>query len=195
VDGRCGCRPTCSVATCGADDGCGEACAPCPRAESCPECPLKLSVVERLPAEGPVRTLTLALDYAPGDNVPLPAMADLRLRVGGDASLRQVGLTPEVMATGKELLTHPHTGQAWQVGDDGIHRVTLLSMAGRSESTLPSGRWLLLRFSVGGDADAVRFALVEREETFAPAAADLALWGSGYGEEVVVWRQEAADAR
>ena len=194
-DGLCVCKPTCTAAGCGGDDGCGGACGPCPTAQSCEGCPLILSVVDRELGPDGLSALTLAVDFAASEPAPAPAMADLRLAVEGGVRLERVGITPSLLAAGKTLLRHPYTGKRFQVDQNGVHRFVLISSSGKRETKIPTGRWLLLRFvfeepQAGSAAPAV-FSLVQREDVFAPAAADLALQSEGYDGRVVVWREVA----
>jgi len=192
-DGACVCEPSCSAGGCGGHDGCGGTCGPCPSAQSCEGCALILSVVDRQESPAGPSSVTLAVDFAPTESSPAPALADLRLAVEGGVRLERVGITPDLLNAGKTLLRHPYTGKRYQVDQNGVHRFVLISSTGRRETKIPTGRWLLLRFAfdepqAGSTAPAV-FSLVQREELFAPAAADLALQSEGYDGRVVVWRE------
>jgi len=194
VDHACVCAPSCTVATCGQDDGCGGTCAECPRDVSCADCPLTLSAVDREVVDDAVRTVTVALDFAPSAQSPLPGMADLRLLVDGDATLTQVATGQALIASDKTLAADPQTGKPYRVMSDGTLQLLVLSTT--NDEPIPAGRWLFLTFRLGdayGPADppvAFRLGLVEREAIFAPPPADAALWGSHFGTPLVVWSDD-----
>ncbi len=191
VANKCTCGPSCSVETCEQVDGCDGKCPACPRDVSCSDCPLTLSVVDREIVDGRVRSVTVALDFAPKLGTPLPGMADLRLRVLGDAELAQVAIGESLITSEKGFYMDPETGRAYRELADGT--LQLLIMSTNNTRDIPAGRWLFLTFrfapSFGADASVTPLilALVEREEIFAPAAADAALWGSHFGASLVVW--------
>jgi hypothetical protein len=191
--GRCVCRPACTVATCEQDDGCGGTCDPCPRDVSCEDCPLRLVVTEREEQNGVLRYVTLALDYAPTAHTPLPGMADLRIAVEGDATLTRVALGEALLAADKSLHVDALTGRPYRELPGGVIQCLILSLENRD--VIPGGRWLFFRFRLGATGappgGAARFALVAREETFAPPPADQALWGAGLDTPVVVWAEVA----
>ncbi|MFH0899424.1 MAG: hypothetical protein V2A73_02220 [Pseudomonadota bacterium] len=192
--GHCRCVPDCAGKSCGAPDGCGGTCnGMCPRNENCSDCPLRLSVVEKVIVEGRIQSLTLALDYQPGTGAPLPVMADVRVKVEGPATLQQVGLGEPVTAAGKELLVHPGTGKPYRVDANGTHQIVILST--RNTTTISPGRWLFLRFSIDqtvADKPAT-FALLKREQILAPPPADALLWGSDFAAPVVVWPEVGSE--
>ncbi|MEZ4267713.1 MAG: hypothetical protein R3F39_15140 [Myxococcota bacterium] len=192
VDHACVCKPQCAGKTCADDDGCGAACGPCARAESCPGCALNLKVVERAVADGFVRRVTVAVDYAPAAGAPRPGLVDLRFRVEGPGRLLRVGMGQPVLEARKSLLPDSETGREFQVLEGGVHRVIVMSPV--SADRIASGRWLYLEFELGDEAGPAStpliVSLLEREEIFAPAEADEVLWGPGLGDSVVVWANE-----
>ena len=159
---------------------------------ACGDHELALSLTGHAPV---IQSLTLAVDFTPTGSMPAPALADLRLAVEGGVRLERIGITPDLLDAGKTLLRHPYTGKRYQLDRNGVHRFVLISSTGKRETKIPTGRWLLLRFAfdepqAGSTAPAV-FSLVQREDVFAPAAADLALQSEGYSGRVVVWREVA----
>ena len=197
VDGRCACLPACSVAACEQADGCGASCGPCPTAESCTDCVLKLSIVDHVIEDGLVSEITVALDFQPGADQPLPTMADLRLLVSGPAQLTAVGVATAVLDADKELLSDPNTGKPFRVLEGGVHQILVYSIA--DATPIQAGRWLLLRFRLGPEskrpaADWARepttIRLVQREETFAPGPSDTVLWSGGFTAPIVVWADQ-----
>lgn len=196
LDGKCVCQPACSLATCAQADLCGGECGPCTSLENCTDCALKLQVVEVVDSEGWNTEMTLALDYNPPADKPLPTMIDLWFKVDGPAELKTVGLGPALVAADKSLLADPNTGKPFLVMKDNTHQVVVFSTA--NTSPIGAGRLLLLRFKLGPKSSGesatwasrpVTVSLVEREELFAPPPADAVLWGGGYGAPVVVWAQ------
>ncbi len=189
VAGVCTCQPECPLTACGADDGCGALCLPCPQDVSCEDCPLKLSVVEHEVSNGRVVGVTVALDFLPSANAELPGMADLRLTLGGNAKITGVALGEALLAADKELFVNANSGKPYRVLADGS--VQLLVLATDNSTRIGSGRWLFLKLanppSAGGDFAPFSVALVEREQILAPPLADQVLWGAGIGEPVVVW--------
>lgn len=191
VDNKCACQPSCSVETCEQADGCDGKCPACPRDVSCTDCPLALSVVDREIVEGRVRSVTVALDFAPKMATALPGMADLRLRVEGNAELVEVAIGESLITSEKGFYMDPETGRAYRELPDGT--LQLLVMSTNNTRDIPAGRWLFLKFrfapSFGAETSVTPLvlALVEREEIFAPAAADAALWGSHFGASLVIW--------
>ncbi len=188
ADGAVACTASCPLAACGVDDGCGGMCPPCPSDESCPECPLRVHVVER---DDPF--LFVAVDFAPAEGVALPTLADLRLRVEGDATLLDLEVGEAVLAADKAPFPDPQTGEPYQLYDleEGAQmvRVTLGSVS--STTTMGAGRWLTWRFRLGGaftplEAPVV-MGLSTDEPLLAPPAAEQQLWGSGVDGLVALW--------
>lgn len=178
------CEPLCPLARCGADDGCHGTCPPCPSELSCATCPLALRVIERSGA-----FLRVALDFAPAAGAALPALADLRVAVSGDATLLDLSLGEPVTAAGKAPFSEPRTGGPWQVLADGTIRVSLGSVA--NGDPIGGGRWLVYRFRLGGAfeplAAPVTLRLQTGEPIFAPPEAASQLWGHAIDQPVAVW--------
>jgi len=198
VDGACVCSPDCTAALCEQPDGCGEPCGPCPSAESCAGCPLRLSVVDQVEQDGLLTEVTLALDYDAPPEKPLPGMADIRLAVSGPVVLQSVGLGPPVMDAEKDLYVDPETGKPFSVLSDGTHQVLVFSTA--NTDRVGAGRWLLFRFLFKPPADAgglpwytepAVFRLLDRDGIFAPPPADAVLWTLEFDGPVVVWPEVA----
>jgi len=165
-------------------------------------------------ADGAVRAVTVALDYAPADGAPAPSIADLQLLVtwpdalgdgadggvaAGDVALTRVATGPAIQEAHKELYVDPTTGKPYrelETGDDPAsgRRFAFLVLSTEGDEPIPAGRWLILTFRLGPAFGAAKappgpytFALVEREQTFAPPTADQTLWGQPLGSPVVVW--------
>lgn len=185
VSNRCTCAPQCSQATCGQADGCGGLCGPCGADQSCTDCALKLTVVEREPG-----FVTLALDYAANDTAPRPTVADLRLKVTG-AELSRVALGASLLDADKELLADPETGKPFRTLPD--HQLQLVVFSSGNTTTFAPGRLLFLRFRLDGTSGTpATFGIVSREQIFAPPSADQQLWGGHFDALVAVWPQEDA---
>ncbi len=189
--GHCVCSTPCSLDRCGQPNGCGGTCAACPNERSCTDCPLQLSVIGREQTPGGPILLTLALDFAPAEGAPLPGMADVRLAVTGGATLTEVATGGALIAADKGLHVDSATGQPYHELDDGTLQFLVLSTT--NTTPIGAGRFLVLRFRVG-DAFAApsgpaTFALVAREEIFAPPPADATLWGTPIGTPVAIWPQ------
>ncbi len=153
---------------------------------SCGDCQLPLQIVERDVRDGVTRQVVVALDYAPTDGDAQPAMADFRLEIDGPARLMQVGMGAALLDAEKELVQDSRTGKPYVERDDGSYQFVLLST--RNTNTIGAGRLLLFRLALvpGEDANVVRVRLVQREQTFAPTAADATLWGVDNGGELVL---------
>ncbi len=192
---QCGCVPICSAATCELADGCGGACGLCTSVESCPDCALRLSLVETQTHNDIVRSVTLAVDFNPGSDDPHPGIADIRLTVTGPGQLKSVGLSPTVLDAGKELFVDPNTGKPFRVLADGTHQVLIFSTA--NTQTIPGGRWLFLKFTYdkafATSPEPSVIQLVDREQIFAPPDADAVLWGTSLETPVVIWPQAVTD--
>jgi hypothetical protein len=195
-DHACVCEPRCGAARCGVDDGCGGTCAPCTTVASCADCPLRLSVVSRELTSGAaprITSVTLALDFSAAMGSPLPGMADLRLQVEGPAELAEVAIGESLISARKGLFNDPDTGLPWRLLPDGT--VQLLVLSTTSQADIPPGRWLFLTFRFERDeadllAAPLQVALIEREEVFAPVAADGLLRGQRFGGPVVIWADD-----
>lgn len=194
VVGACECAPHCPVSACGAEDGCGGVCPACPQDVSCEGCPLMLSVVERERVDDQLVSVTLALDFLPpAEDAPLPGMADLRLRVEGEARLAGVALGEALMQADKQLFVDAVSGKPYRRLADGT--LQLLALSTKNSARVGAGRWLFLRFVVptGEGAAPAPFAvaLVKREQILAPPEADQLLWGTALDGPVVIWPEVA----
>lgn len=188
ADGAASCVPSCPHVACGADDGCGGLCPACPTEQSCEECPLRLHIVER---DDPF--LSVAVDFAPLEGAALPTLADLRLRVEGDATLLGIEVGEAVLAADKAPFPDPRTGEPFQVDGlgDGVQLVRVVLGSIASTSTVGAGHWLTWRFRLGGaftplDAPVV-MGLLTDEAVLAPPAAEQQLWGTGIEGALAVW--------
>jgi hypothetical protein len=152
---------------------------------SCLDCVLKLSVVEKQVVDGRIAAVVLALDFAAPAGVPLPSLADIRIKVGGSAQLAQVATGEVLIAAGKDFVADPSTGKPFRELPGGILQVLVYS--GSSAATFGAGRVAFFKFLLKQPTEPATFSLVIREQTFAPPAADQLLWGGGYDGAVVVW--------
>jgi len=153
-----------------------------------------LSIVETVEEQGYLLEVVIALDFAPSPGKPLPAMADIRLKVTGAGELYQVGLGEAAMDADKELALDPTTGKPFNLIGNDIYQFLLFSMS--NTQTIEGGRWMLfkVRFPPGdsggsppsGTQPAV-IELLKRDEIFAPPSADMMLWPADFGSPVVVW--------
>ena len=183
--GRCVCTPQCAGQTCGADDGCGGRCEPCPRISSCAECVLRLEVVSQSEITQVASTALVVLSvHLPPQATP-PEVAEFRFRLSGPAILGRVGVGSAVVSSGKQLVPDPATGLPYRV-DGEIYSVVLLST--QNTDPITSGEWLYLDLQVSDtSSEPVTLSLIKREQTFAPPSADLILWGEEYTDQVVIW--------
>ncbi len=183
------CAPSCVGLACGDPDGCGDECGPCATPVGCPECALRLEIIEQQVIDGAVRIVTLAIDYDPGPGDALPSLADLRVAVDGPASLLKVAVGPPILDSGKQLFIDPSAGTPWRQLADGTWQLLIFDTA--STTPIAGGRWVLMQFVLGEGFDPVTtpvaFSLVRREQTFAPPIADQALWGADVSKPSVVW--------
>lgn len=158
---------------------------------TCPDCPLSLEVVARESALlGQPESVVVALSFR-GAPEALPVLADLRFQVSGPARLTRIGMAPSLMNAGKTLVADPDSGLPYRRLGDGTWQLMITPGA---SSPIEPGPWLFLRYELDPPdrpEAAVPFviALVPREETFAPQAADAALWGTALGKPLVVWAQ------
>ena len=115
------------------------------------------------------------------------------MRVSGPVRLESVGAGPPVLDAGKELHLDPDLGRPFRVLAGGVHQVLVFSTG--SMAPIGGGRLLVLRFHFDAAAphagEPAVFELVRRESTFAPVAADVALWSEDLGGPVVVWPEVA----
>lgn len=143
--------------------------------------------MEEVQVDGSLHSVVLALDFNIGESPAMPTLADLRLRVTGPALLEQVGLGEAALAAEKTLTRSPSTGRPYQdLGDDVLQ---FLLMSSGNTNAIGSGRWLFFKFIIGDTAreGPVQVAVVKREQTFAPPAADSLLWSQDYDTPVVIW--------
>lgn len=186
VAGTCACAPDCPLAACATDDGCGGTCPLCPQDVSCEGCPLVLSVVERELVNEQLVSVTVALDFLPGGNPELPGMADLRLRLDGDAKIAGVALGEALLHANKELFVDAVSGKPYRVLADGTLQLLVLSTD--NNARIGTGRWLFLRvMTPPGSGGPFTLSIVEREQILAPPLADQVLWGANIDGPVVVW--------
>jgi hypothetical protein len=150
--------------------------------------------VDQEVVDGLVTEITVALDFNPALDAPLPGMADIRFKVTCPVKLQTVGVGPAVMASEKEPLVNADTGQPFTVLANGIHQVLLFSTA--NTNLIGAGRWLLLRFRFQTQEgplgmpwlyEPAVISLVDRDEVFAPPPADFALGIIDYDAPVVIW--------
>ena len=121
------CAPVCPLAACGADDGCGGLCPPCPAAVSCADCALRLEIASTEESGGFVRRVALALVYDPPAQAPGPTTAEVRLGIAGPGRVVGLAVGDPVTAADKTLAPDPNTGAAWRVEADGTVRIVMLS--------------------------------------------------------------------
>ena len=190
VEGSCLCQPDCAGRTCGDADGCGGTCSPCPVDFNCADCAFKLSVVHREQDEAGRSTVTLALAFNPSSGAVLPVMADVQMRVTGPTTLSRVGVGQALLDAGKEPLTHPHTGAAYQRLDDETSRFMVLST--QNTNTIGAGQWLFFKFEIGDTATLgpATFQLLAHPQTLAPLEANLIDTGD-IENAVVIWPEES----
>jgi len=182
---RCVCTPQCAGRACGEPDGCGGTCSPCPRALSCEGCALSLRVVSLEERAGVVSGARVALSVQLPEGAPHPEIAELQLELTGPAVIGRVGLGEVVANARKQLVPNPATGLPYRA--DGA-RYSFLLMSTQNSDEIPSGEWLIIDLMLGDtSARPVQVAVVQREQTFAPPAADLQLWGASLGEPLVIW--------
>ncbi|MFT7582795.1 MAG: hypothetical protein ACI9MR_004478, partial [Myxococcota bacterium] len=192
TDGACVCAADCVGKTCGDDDGCGGSCTPCETDENCDSCALRLHVVERQVTDGVLRSVTIALDFQPPADTPLPGVADIRFRIDGPATLERVGTGQALIDAAKTPHADPVTGKPYRELADGAYQVLVLSTANAND--IGTGRWLIFRLLMGRDGQAARLpvsiSLLDREAILAPPGADQVLWSGGYSAPVVIWPED-----
>ena len=185
LENRCVCVPQCAGKLCGADDGCGGSCSPCPRSQSCENCALQLTLLESNETNGQVTSVRIGLSLNLPDGVPHPQIADLHLMMTGPAVLGRVGLGAAIINANKQLVPDPATGMPFRVNGN-IYSFMVLSTQNTNE--IASGEWLILDLQLGDTgSEPVQVKVVEREQTFAPPPADLQLWGNSQGDGLVIW--------
>ena len=185
--GRCLCQPDCIGKVCGADDGCGGVCAPCPNVESCIDCVARLSIYEETRNDaGELSAVIVALELSLDAEV-LPEMADIRVAISGPARLQRVALGEPLVNSDKQLMNDPQTGTPFQVLEDGVHRFIILST--ENSNPISAGRWLYLQLLIGDTAreGPIQLSLIKREQTLAPPEADQQLWRANYETPLVIW--------
>ncbi|MBL91157.1 MAG: hypothetical protein CMH56_05000 [Myxococcales bacterium] len=192
LEGNCVCQPDCVGRTCGDADGCGGTCTPCPVDFNCSDCAFKLSVVQQEQMEDGRSIATLALAFNPTGGSVLPVMADLQMRVTGPATLSRVGIGQALLDAGKEPLTHPHTGAAYQRLDAETYRFMVLST--QNTRTIGAGQWLFFKFEIGDTATSgpATFGLLAHPHILAPMEANL--FEPGEMENAVVIWPEVSNA-
>lgn len=190
--GQCICQPDCRNKTCGADNGCGGICEPCPRTQNCDSCVLQLKLIAEEATQGRVHTVRVELQVQLEEGAPKPQMADLRLQVKGPAVLGRVGLSDALINAQKSLVPDAQTGLPYRrspaaEGEQGdLYAFTILSTQNRQE--IAGGSWLVFEFQIGDTrAQPVEISLVKREQIFAPIQADSLLWGDEFNQSLVIW--------
>jgi hypothetical protein len=168
------CAPSCPLSRCGAGDGCEGSCPACPATENCADCALKLHVLEQQETGGVVTRVTLALDYAPGEQMERPRLAEFRVATLGTARWLSVTAGAAVEAAGKSLAPDPQSGEPFQVLADGTLRVVVLS---DNDQRIDAGRLLELELLLGAPfeppTEPVVVRLTHDEPIFAPPASDI----------------------
>lgn len=186
-EGRCLCQPECTGKVCGADDGCGGVCAPCPNTSSCEGCAARLVIHEQeMSSEGRLSAAVVALELNLNEEAR-PEMADLRVMIEGPAQLARVALGEPLINSDKQLLNDPRTGEPFQVMAGGVHRFIVISTDNLNPIT--NGRWIYLRLLIGDTATEgpVQVKLLKREQTLVPLEADQQLWLDDYERPLVLW--------
>jgi hypothetical protein len=184
-DNHCICLPQCAGKSCGDDDGCGGQCTPCPRSESCETCALRLRVLSTSEVGGQVSAVQVALSLQLPEGAPHPQIADIHLMMTGPAILGRVGLAEALINANKQLIPDPATGMPYRVNGS---TYSFMVLSTQNTHEIPTGDWLILDIQLGNtNAQPVQLKVVEREQTFAPPAADLQLWGASLGEGLVIW--------
>jgi hypothetical protein len=190
------CNDTCQGAgkTCG--DVCGQACGTCGDGEACllgscqpaagcTDCALHLTVLDKKLNAGHIVEVRVAVEYAPAEGSERPRMADVRLRASAELELVAAEAGPALTAADKSLYVDDTTQKAWKKRADGSYQ--LLAYGFANTRTFEPGRLIVLTFR--GDAlGPATFALVRRDQTFAPSVPDQALQSTPYDQAVVVSR-------
>ena len=184
------CPTVCPLAQCGADDSCGGVCAACPSDVSCPECALRLEIVDAQESGGVVTRLTLALVFDPPEGAVLPTSAEVRLRVQGVAKVLGLEVGPPIGAAHKQLAADPQTGGPFQLGADGTVRVVVLSTD--QHLGIGAGTWWTWDVRLGGafepPTEPVVLSLIrDGDPMFAPPGAEAVVADPATGDPVVVW--------
>lgn len=169
------CLPVCPLSACANNDGCQSLCPPCPSTLSCADCLLRLSIIDTTEKAGVVSQVRLALDYFPTDLTPLPRVADIRLRAQGAHKWLDVQPGQALNDAQKSLAGAPDTGSPYQLLEDGVIRVVVLS--DNSNDHIGAGRlltWdLLLGAPFAPPTEPVVIRLIRDEPIFAPPEADV----------------------
>ena len=183
--GRCLCVPQCAGKACGADNGCGGTCTPCPRVINCENCAMELRVISQERISDRASTARVLLSVILPNTAPLPKVADLRFKLEGPGIIGRVGLGSAPRSAGKSLVPDPVTGMPYRV-DGNTYALMLLST--QNMDPIPSGEWLVFDLQISDTSSRpVTFSLIKREQTFAPPSADLMLWGEEYTDQIVLW--------
>jgi hypothetical protein len=179
------CGSICGVdcGQCADDESCVEGA--CQGAINCSDCALTLSLVRRQVVDERLRSVTLAVEYAPSELEPRPRLADLRIRAPEGAVLATATAGPALQEAGKELFVDGDSGEPWKLRSDGT--LQFLAYKASNVERLASGRVLTLTFTLDAYGP-VEFSLVRRQQVFAPPAADAALQSTSYETAVVVTR-------
>jgi len=153
-----------------------------PRSESCVDCNVGLSVVQRnAPTDGSTEVV-LAIDYVPSETEERPRIADIRLVSNRDLTVVNVEPGEALLSAGKSLFRAPGTGELYRHRPDGSIQFLALSLA----NTQRFGTGRLMTVTVRFRASDAVIRLQRRDQTFAPPLADNALQLSNYDAPVVV---------
>ncbi len=189
------CPETCQSTKAACGEVCGESCGGCDEGQSCSEgrcraaiscadCPLQLRVLERNISAGRITSLRIALDFVPA-GMPLPRLADLRLKANRPLTLLAAKLG-EALVTGGKVLAHDEaTGQPWIEQRDGSFQFLVLQSTNVTD--IGAGRLLELSFA-SNEPGPIELSLARREQTLAPPESDAALQASGYDAPLLVTR-------
>ena len=172
--GTCGSTETCAAGGCYSEN----------ILNACPQCSLQLVVTDQTITNGLVTAVTLAVDYEPTATEPTPRMIDLYLTADETAQPLVATEGAALITAGKSLTTDSATGNAWLSTPSGDLRFFAFS-AGNTNH-IEAGRLFEISFLVSPGQAGLAFALVKREENFAPPEADAALYGQSYDAPVVI---------
>jgi hypothetical protein len=178
--GSCGEGAVCELGRCVADFCERE---PCNENVSCSDCALSLRLIDKVVKNGRLLEVTVAVEFAPGADDPLPRVADFRIGANHDIQLLSLAPGDAVTQAGKEFFVDAATGQSWRRRGDGSYQMLIFTVGNTNDIT--SGRLATLRFAVGSDKP-VALRLLRRVQTLAPALADTALQRTKYDQGLLV---------
>jgi hypothetical protein len=188
------CDATCGSEQAGCGTVCGQECGFCGGTMSCQEgkcvegvscatCSLQLKVLSKRSLAGRLLEVTVALDYAPGEQEPKPRLADFRIAANRDVQLMTVETGEALTEASKELYRDPATGARFRRHGDGSYQLMAFGLGNVEE--IGAGRLATLTFAVGS-TQALELRIVRRHQTFAPPLSDTALQASTYDRGLVV---------